>query len=67
MNYRNARKLSSAEVKRLEEFVEEKGGQMQVALLFDVSITTLSRTANRHTSPSKNLREKLAEVGVIKA
>lgn len=65
MNYKDAKILTPAEAKRLEQYVEKQGGQMQVAVLLGVSITTLSRTANMHTAPSRDLRKKLTKVGVL--
>lgn len=59
------KKLDPPEAKRLEKFVTEAGGQVKASILFGISPTTLSRTANRHTAPSPMLRDKLIDVGII--
>ena len=67
MNHRHAVKLVPAEAKRLEQYIEKSGGQPKASLFFGVAISTLSRTVNRHTAPSPLLREKLVEIGIVKA
>ena len=60
-------KLTPAEAKRLEQFVEKSGGQVKASILLEVAPETLSRSINRHTAPSTLLRSKLAELGVLTA
>ena len=62
----NKTKLTPAEAKRLVRFVRKNGGQTKAGGLVGVTSYTISRTANRHTSPSPLFRDKLVEVGVIK-
>lgn len=59
------KKLTPAEAKSLEKFVDAQGGQVKASLMFGVAPATLSRTANRHTAPSPLLRDKLLENGII--
>ncbi len=66
MTKRTAAKLTPAEAKRLEQYIDKNDGQVKVGGLLSVTVTTLSRTVNRHTAPSPMLREKLVEAGVIK-
>lgn len=60
-------KLTPAEAKRLEQYVDENGGQVKASIILGVAPWTLSRTANRHTGPSPMLVGKLVEIGVVKA
>lgn len=62
-----AKKLTAAESKKLEQFVNKSEGQIKASLILGVSPYTLSRTVNRHTSPSPMLREKFAAHGIIEA
>lgn len=59
------KKLTPAEAKRLEQFVNKSGGQIKASLIFGVAPATLSRTANRHTAPSPLLHDKLVENGIV--
>lgn len=59
-------KLTPAEAKRLEQFVTASGGQVKASILLDVAPETLSRTINRHTSPSTMFRKVLVEHKVLK-
>lgn len=57
--------LTTAEVKRLEQFQKTSGGQLKAAIAMGVTPETLSRTLNRHTAPSQMLRDKFIEWGII--
>lgn len=59
-------KLTPAESRRLEQFVDKVGGQNKASLILHVSTGTLSRSANRRTAPSNMLRDKLVEQGIVK-
>lgn len=64
---KRAEKLTPAEAKRLEQFVDRSGGQVKASVIFGCTPTTLSRSANRRTGPSPLLRDKLVEKGIVKA
>jgi len=66
MSQRHAAKLTPAEAKRLEQYIDNRGGQIKASILFGVAPATLSRNINRHTAPSPMLRDKLIGAGVIK-
>lgn len=58
-------KLTPAEAKNLEQFIKKSGGQILASMIFGVAPSTLSRTANRHTSPSPMLHAKFVENGIV--
>lgn len=65
--YKMCAKLTPAEAKSLEQFVEKKGGQVKASIVLEVAPETLSRTINRHTAPSALLRSKLVKHKVLAA
>lgn len=66
MKRKRHQKLTPAEAKSLEHFIDERGGQTKASVLLSVSTTTLSRTVNRRTAPSPMLHDKLVGAGVVK-
>jgi hypothetical protein len=64
---RHTSKLTPAEAKALEQFIQKNGGQIAAGAFFGIAPSTLSRTANRHTAPSPLLRKQLVNVGIVKA
>ena len=67
MNFANQKKLTADEVQRLLLYIKNTGTALQTAALLGVRPETLSKTINRRTAPSPDLRKKLAAVGVVKA
>lgn len=60
--------LTKTEAKALEDFVLAQGGQVPASLLLDgVAPSTLSRTINRHTAPSRLLRQAMVRQKIIAA
>ncbi|MES2155433.1 MAG: hypothetical protein V4510_09895 [bacterium] len=59
------RKLTPAEAKRFELFIDKTGGEVKVAGILGVSPGTVSRSLNRRTGPSPLLVEKLVEHGIV--
>jgi hypothetical protein len=66
MKTKNAVKLTPAEARRLEQFVNDSGGQVRASILLGVAPSTLSRNTNRRTAPSPLLRKNLVEAGIVK-
>lgn len=66
MTHKRVVKLTPAEAKRFEQYVENHGGQIRAAGLLGITPATISRNVNRHTHPSPMLRDKLVQAGVIK-
>lgn len=61
-----SKKLTVEEAKGLKGYIKKHGGQVAVAVDFNVTPGTLSRTVNRHTGPDPRLRATLADKGIIK-
>ena len=64
---RHTKKLSTAEAKALEQFINRNGGQASAGAFFGIAPSTLSRAVNRHTAPSPLLRKQLENAGIVKA
>ena len=66
-NNRHTPKLTPAEVKRLEQFINKNGGQIRAGMLFGVTDATLSRNIHGHTAPSPMLYKLYQKAGIVKA
>ena len=60
--------LTESEAKSLKKFIKEQGGEIEAGQkLGGFNPSTLSRTLNRRTGPSRFLRDALVEHKIIKA